>query len=238
MGEERDGVTGNQPDELAAREDDLDTEYDRLAKVGETVADLTDERGLLEGLETLAVLVVGPQETNEGPSDGGKDKEKGCHGGGNGTSELEDQEGREEGTRGTGDLVEDVDNGVHSLQLDDIASDNITGDDTADELDHAVADTDDRVNGEKDDRIPFAVSLNAILGDLSPGRDVDDDNDCREETKEEYRGREDTAGGEASDEGGNGDGTNTLEGLVETLENTHISHSALRLETFGGEQGD
>lgn len=143
MGEEGDGVSGDQPDEPAAGENDLDTEDDRLTKVDETMADLAEDRLLLEGLETLAVVVVGFQETDEGPGNGGEDKEERSHGGSNSCSELEDQEGREEGSSSTGDLVEDVDNGIHSLQLDDIASDDITGDDTADELDHAVTDADD-----------------------------------------------------------------------------------------------
>lgn len=59
MGEEGDGVTGDQPDELAAGEDDLDTEDNRLTKVGETMADLAEERVLLEGLKTPAVIVIG-----------------------------------------------------------------------------------------------------------------------------------------------------------------------------------
>lgn len=177
MGEEGDCVTRNQPDEPAAGEDDLDTEDDRLTKVDETMADLAEDRVLLETLETLAVLVVGLQETDEGPGTGGENKEERSHGGGNSVSELEDQEGREEGSGSTGDLVEDVDDGIHSLQLDDIASDDITGNDTADELDHAVTDTNDGVDREKDDRIPFAVALVAVLGDLASGRDVDDDDD-------------------------------------------------------------
>lgn len=236
MSEQRDGVTGDQPDELAGREDDLGTTVHGEAKVLESVADLDNERGPLEGLQVLTVGNVRVEETNEAPGDGSKDKEEGGHGRGQGVTEVQDQEGREEGTGGTGNLVKDVDSSIHALQLDHITSDNILGDDTANQLDHAVADTDNGVDGEENERIPLSVALDFVEGDLAAGGNVDDDDESREETEAEDGTGEDRFSGEAADQRGNGNGADTLEGLVETLENGQVPEGILRFEAVRGEQ--
>lgn len=134
-------------------------------------------------MQTVGMVRV--EETDEAPGDGSKNKEEGGHGWGDGVAELQDQEGREEGTSGTGNLVKDMDGSIHLLQLDHITSDNILGDDAADQLDHTVADTDDGVDGEEEEDVPVSGALDLAIGDLAAGGDIDDDNEGREETKAE-----------------------------------------------------
>lgn len=82
------------------------------------------------------------------------------------------------------------------------------------------------------------MTLDSVLRDPASGRDVDDDDDGREETKEENGGREDTAGRKASDEGGDGDRADALEGLVETLKDGQVGEPVFRLKEVSSEQGD
>lgn len=61
-------------------------------------------------------------------------------------SDLLDDGSGGEGACGTGDLVADVYDGVHATELHDMATNNVSWDDTADELNHAVNDTSNSVD--------------------------------------------------------------------------------------------
>jgi len=184
VSEQWNGVTRNEPNELAGREDDLGTAVHGGTEVSEAVTNLGKDGGVAQCSKSLAVLKISVQETNEGPGNAGKDEEEGCHGRGNCVTELENQERGEEGTRGTGNLVEDVDSTIHALQLDNIASDNISGNDTTNQLDHSVADTDDRIDGEENDWVPVTNPLGLAFGKLATSCNVNDDDDSREQAEE------------------------------------------------------
>lgn len=206
--------------------------------MSKAVGNLDGEAALLKGRQVAAVGVVRVEEANEAPADGGKDEQEGAHSGCEGVAQVQDQESREEGASSTGNLVKDMDGGVHALELDDVATDNVLGDDAADELNHTVADTDDRIDGEEDERVPLAVALNLADGELAPCGDINDDDEGGEETEEEDGPGEDGLCGEALDQGGNGDGTDALEGLVQALENAQVREGVFFVETVGGQQGD
>ncbi|KAG0003887.1 hypothetical protein BGZ80_001241 [Entomortierella chlamydospora] len=87
-------------------------------------------------------------------------------------SKVENQECGKESSTGAYNLV---DNGIRSLQLDNVASKNILRNNSTNELDHSLADTDDRIDEEEDNRVSRTATRFAIDRNLAYGGDVNDD---------------------------------------------------------------
>lgn len=122
-----------QPHKLPLREYNNRTTVDGLAKILCAVPDLREVVALL-------VLNVGLEleDRDEAPDEAGareedwRDNERVV------VAQAEHKICSCKGPAGAGDLVEDVDGGIHATELVDVAADNVPRDDTPDELDHAV----------------------------------------------------------------------------------------------------
>ena len=135
-------LSGEQPNELSVREDDLGSEVDGLSEEVETVEHLHEnvlllllddgEFGLRNRLSVGVELHGGLSVTegsNEEPDGTGDGEEDGGEEEGVVVSESLNGGGRGESSGGTGDFVEDVDGGVHSSKLTDVSTDDIGGND-------------------------------------------------------------------------------------------------------------
>lgn len=92
----------------------------------------------------VVLLVVG----DESPYDTGRTEEDWRRDGRVVVPKLADQGSRGECTGCTSNLVHDVHDGIHLSKLLNIATDNVSRDDSSNELDHTVGDTGDDVDRE------------------------------------------------------------------------------------------
>ena len=238
-------VTRDQPDELAAREDDLGACYDGREEEGEALRRLLEVVGFACGslFERGAARVV--QIADEEPDNCGEsEKDRGDQEREIVAKPRDQRERRAERPGRAGHLVEDVHEGVHAAQLLDVAADNVTRDDAPDQLDHAVGDAREAEHRRDGVAVVIAVVAEVILAaaDLVPvgraegaaGCGVDDEQDGGENTEDEDGDGEDEFGGEAFDEWGDEDGADALEGLIEALEEADAVESVVLATGFPG----
>jgi hypothetical protein len=244
-----DRITGQQPDELAGREENLSSSVDGVEEEDGSREDRLEVRrlalkGVGNGLLGELNVQAQPHSGSGGEEDGSDDERVVVSEAGNqGKSSAES-------TGGTGNLVEDVDQRIHSTELLDVSSDNVSGDDTADKLNHSVHDTGNTVDGDDGigvvvsvvSEVVLSVGLVPSLGDnLSTGGSVDNEKNGSAKTEEEDGGRENDLGGVATDEGSDENRSDTLEGLVETSQETDALEGVERtaeIVSVGGEGDD
>ena len=155
--DERDRVAEDQPGEAAFSEDDTGTLVNGNTESSESGTDLTNNaRAFFNGFNGAGSGVIVSGNLDARPQEGSEDVEEGGHDGGKGFAELKSDEGGEKGTGGTSDFVEDVDKRVHLLQLNNIATHNVTGNNAANQFDHAVGNTGDDEDGDDTARVPAA----------------------------------------------------------------------------------
>ena len=229
MAVQSEGVAGDQPYELAAREEELGTGPDRVEEEDETTGDCLDVRGLVIQQVVLTSL-DGLEVADEVPGDAGESEADGSDDEGVVVAEVRDEsESGAEGACGTGNLVEDVHQRIHPSKFLDVATDNISRNDTADQLDHTIGNTADAVYGDDAVGIVVPVVREIIFRVLLPplGRDeaaagprVDDEQDGGENGEDDDGSGEHVFGLESLDERSDQDGAHTLEGLVQTGEQT------------------
>jgi hypothetical protein len=120
-------------------------------------------------------------------------------------------------------------NGIHLSELLDVATNNVSRDDSSNKFDHTVGNTADAVDGDHSIRVILAVVRELILGVVAAvrrgyqsasGSSINDQEDGGKNTKDKDGARENVLGGKSLDQRGDQDGANTLEGLVETGEET------------------
>lgn len=235
-------VTGEEPDELARREDNFRPDPDRFPEQVKASEDRFEIHGLALQHSLLGSLEI--QVGDEPPGNGGGGKADRGDEEGHVVAKPGDQGERgAEGTRRARNLVEDVYQSIETTEFLDVTPHDISGDDPADQFHHAVRDAGDAVDG--DDAIGVVASIVAPIVllvcqvpagrlDSAAGASVRDQEDGRQETEDEDGHRQHCLGGETLDERGDQDRADALTSLVETGEEAQLAkRHGRRLVDFG-----
>jgi hypothetical protein len=151
MAVESERIAGDQPHEAAVGKDEEHADVEGLSESADGVDHLLEDAVvgvllLLELSETDVLVAEGP---NEAPSETGETEEDWREHVRVVVAELGDERRRGESTSSTGDFVEDVDKGIHATEALDITTDDVTRNDTTDQLNHTVSDARDDVHREE-----------------------------------------------------------------------------------------
>ena len=151
------------------------------------------------------------QIRNHEPGDGCKGEKNGRNEEGKVVTEFGDQsQCGTEGGPSAGNLVENVDHGIHAPELLNVSTNDISRNDTANELDHTICDT-----GHTEDGYYPVGFVSSVVGEIlgvlgqasglkvSTAAGVNNEKDGGEDAKNEDGSRKNDLGRESPDERGN-----------------------------------
>ncbi len=254
MGVQRDGVSGEQPHEFSRGKNDFPARIDRFEEEDEThgggleiTLRFVDQGGIGGGK-----LQIG----DEVPGDRRHGEEDGCDDKSIIIAQLGDQgQTGAERTAGARDFVEDVHEGIHAAQLLHVSAHDIPWNHASDEFHHAIGNA-----GNAEDRDdPMGVVIAVVCISISflllhpvgrlkrtAARGIYDHQDGGEKTEDQNGARQHDPGGISLDQGGDENGPDTLEGLIQASQQTHFGEGAWRhaglqcivIVTLRGQGGD
>jgi hypothetical protein len=154
------GVSRKKPDELAPRKDDVCPSIYRFEEQPEATQNSFDVRRLVGSHWRCLPRHI--WFLNEKPRYGGSGEEYGRDDEGVIIAKARDEcKSSAKGASGPGHLIEDVHKGVHPAKLLDVSADDVSRDDAADKLNHAVHHSTHAV--DRDHAVSVVVSIVAVI---------------------------------------------------------------------------